>query len=281
MPAAERTVDVQGIPVHVVERGAGTPIVLVHGWSADHRYMVADLDGILEAHGGWRRVYVDLPGHGTTPAPEWLSTQDQMLSILGESVDVVVPDERVALVGSSYGGHLALGLTRLVPERLLGVCLVVPDMPSPQNTRLPEPSAVFAEDAAFASLSDDEQWMRDALVVRQQWMLAELREHDAPAYAAADYAFLERLDAAYIPSGSAGPPGEPFTGASLVVCGRQDATTGFRGAWPLVDELPRATFAVLDLAGHQLGRLERPVLFGALVTDWLDRVRSVSPRRPL
>lgn len=275
------TVEVEGIPIAYEAKGEGRPIVLVHGWSADHRYMVADLDGILEAHGGWRRVYVDLPGHGTTPAPEWLSTQDQMLSILGEVVDVVVPDERVALVGSSYGGHLALGLTRLVPERLLGVCLVVPDMPSPQNTRLTEPSAVFAEDAAFASLSDDEQWMRDALVVRQQWMLAELREHDAPAYAAADYAFLERLDAAYIPSGSAGPPGEPFTGASLVVCGRQDATTGFRGAWPLVDELPRATFAVLDLAGHQLGRLERPVLFGALVTDWLDRVRSVSPRRPL
>jgi hypothetical protein len=46
-----------------------------------------------------------------------------------------------------------------------------------------------------------------------------------------------------------------------------------------VDELPRATFAVLDAAGHQLGRLERPVVFRALVQDWLDRMRGPSPRR--
>ena len=34
----------------------------------------------------------------------------------------------------------------------------------------------------------------------------------------------------------------------------------------------RATFATLDLAGHHIGRIERPALFAALITDWLDRV---------
>ncbi len=28
----------------------------------------------------------------------------------------------------------------------------------------------------------------------------------------------------------------------------------------------------MDLAGHHLGRIERPALFAALVTDWLDRM---------
>lgn len=280
MPAAERTVEVQGIPVHVVSRGEGTPVVLVHGWSADHRYMVADLDDVLEAHGGWRRIYLDLPGHGATPAPDWLSTQDQVLAVVREVVDELLAGERFALVGSSYGGHTALGLTRLAPQRVLGLCLVVPDMPSAENTRQPEPVTVLLEEPVFAALDDDELWMRDALVVREEWMLAELREHDAPAYATADYAFLERLDAAYVATGAAGTPGPPFEGPSLVLCGRQDATTGFRGAWPLVDELPRATLAVLDVAGHQLGRLERPVVFRALVVDWLDRLRGPSPRRP-
>lgn len=44
----------------------------------------------------------------------------------------------------------------------------------------------------------------------------------------------------------------------------------------LVDELPRATLAVIDLAGHHLGRIERPTLFQALVRDWLERVEPAS-----
>jgi pimeloyl-ACP methyl ester carboxylesterase len=273
------TVDVQGIPIAYEVRGEGRPIVLVHGWSADHRYMVADLEPVFAETPGWRRIYPDLPGHGATPAPRWLTSQDQVLAILAGFFDAVVGVEQFALVGSSYGGHTSLGLARLVPERIVGLCLLVPDMPRPDNTRDAEAPLVLADDDAF-HVDADEQWMADALVVREPWMLDELRAHDAPAYAVADDQFLARLDLHYLPSGAAGSVGEPFDKPSLVVTGRQDATTGFRGALPLVDELPRATWAVLDLAGHQLGRLERPVLFEALVTDWLDRMTSPSPRRP-
>ena len=278
MPALE-TVDVQGIPIAWTSRGEGRPIVLVHGWSADHRYMLADLEPVFAAYPGWRRIYPDLPGHGATPAPDWLGSQDQVLAVLAGFVDAVLGSAPFALVGSSYGGHTALGLARLMPERIDGLCLLVPDMPRPDGTRDVEPASVFAQDDAFAALGPDEQWMSDALVVREGWMLDELRAHDAPAYAAADYAFLDRLDADYLPSGAAGVPGAAIDCPSLVITGRQDATTGFRGALPLLDELPRATWAVLDLAGHQLGRLERPALFEALLSDWLDRLASPSPRR--
>ncbi|CAM02087.1 hypothetical protein SACE_2808 [Saccharopolyspora erythraea NRRL 2338] len=36
---------------------------------------------------------------------------------------------------------------------------------------------------------------------------------------------------------------------------------------------PRASFAVLDVAGHNLP-IEQPELFGALVLEWLDRVTA-------
>jgi pimeloyl-ACP methyl ester carboxylesterase len=274
------TLDVEGIPVAYEVRGEGRPIVLVHGWSADHRYMVADLEPVFDVHPGWRRIYPDLPGHGATPAPAWLTGQDQMLSVLRGFVAAVVGDEPFALVGSSYGGHTALGLTRMLRDQVSGLCLLVPDMPRPDGSRDVEPRVVLADDGSATDLADDERWMTEALVVREAWMLDELRAHDAPAYAVADYGFLERLDAHYLATGAAGSPGRPFAGPSLVVTGRQDATTGFRGALPLLDELPRATWAVLDVAGHQLGRLERPVLLEALVVDWLDRLVSPSPRRP-
>lgn len=41
----------------------------------------------------------------------------------------------------------------------------------------------------------------------------------------------------------------------------------------VLDEFPRATFAVLDTAGHWLGRIERPAAFRALVADRLERLK--------
>ncbi|MEO8107401.1 MAG: alpha/beta hydrolase, partial [Actinomycetes bacterium] len=75
-----------------------------------------------------------------------------------------------------------------------------------------------------------------------------------------------------------GVPGYPFLGPSLILTGRQDATVGYRSAFDLLDELPRATYAVADLAGHHLGRVECPEVFRCLVSDWLARLTLESER---
>ena len=60
---------------------------------------------------------------------------------------------------------------------------------------------------------------------------------------------------------------------ALVVAGRQDRLVGYRAAFDALATLPRATFAVLDVAGHNL-QIERPAPLEALVQDWLDRVEG-------
>jgi len=270
-------IDIQGIPIACEVRGEGRPILLIHGWSADRDYMLADLEPIFAEHPGWRRIYFDLPGHGATPAPKWLSTQDQMLSIARDFIDVVLPEGSFAIAGSSYGGHVALGLIRSIPDRLDGAGLLVPDVPAPDGTRDTADAVVLFEDTSiFEHLAPDEEWIRDALIVHEQRMVDEILAHDMPAYRLADYEFLERLEVDYVPTGVAGRPGPPFDRPSLILTGRQDATVGYRAAWALLDEFPRATYAVLDMAGHHLGRCERPELFRALVGDWLERM--VTPR---
>jgi hypothetical protein len=47
---------------------------------------------------------------------------------------------------------------------------------------------------------------------------------------------------------------------------------GYERQLQLLPEFPRATVAVVDMAGHYLGRVERPKVFNALVCDWLERV---------
>lgn len=271
-PDAKR-IDVQGIPFAWEECGEGTPILLIHGWSADRRYMLADLEPVFDEHPGWRRIYFDLPGHGATPAPDWLSTQDEMLSIVHGFIDAVLPEDRFAVAGNSYGGYLTTALVRSIPERLLGAGLLVPDVPAPDGTRdTPEPVTLREDPSILGDLAPDEAWIPERLVVHERRMVDEIRAHDMPAYRVADRAFLDRLEAHYMLEGDAGRPGAPFDGPSLILTGRQDSTVGYRSAWGLVEELPRATYAVLDTVGHHLGRIEGAALFRALVGDWLERM---------
>lgn len=85
----------------------------------------------------------------------------------------------------------------------------------------------------------------------------------------ANYAFSFDVDAL---------PEEPFPAPTLIVTGRQDSLCGYRSAWDLLDNFPRATFAVLDRAGHGLSA-EQKMLFRALVGEWLDRVEEYAAGR--
>jgi len=277
-PAATREIEIEGIRVALHARGEGRPILLLHGWSADHRYLCADLDPVLDARGGWCRIAFDLPGHGSTSAPDRLATQEAMLRIVAAVGERAFRGAPYAVAGNSYGGHLALGLVRTRPDDLLGAALLVPDVPRGDGTRdVADPVVIHPDPAAFDDLADDEAWIPGALPVHERRMLEEIRAHDMPAYRSCDRAFLERLDAAYGHTGAAADGSRPFTRPSLVVAGRQDGTVGWRRQMALQDEFPRGTFATLDLGGHHVGRIERPGPFGALVDDWLERMERAAP----
>ncbi len=61
-----------------------------------------------------------------------------------------------------------------------------------------------------------------------------------------------------------------FEHPSLIITGRQDSIAGYQDAWNLLDKYPRATFAALDMAGHNL-QIEQSDVFDALVSNWLKR----------
>jgi hypothetical protein len=47
---------------------------------------------------------------------------------------------------------------------------------------------------------------------------------------------------------------------------------GYRDAWSILEKYPRATYVVLDRAGHVLE--EKAGLVNALMKEWLDRVEE-------
>ena len=90
----------------------------------------------------------------------------------------------------------------------------------------------------------------------------------------ADYAFLENSLGQNVPySVNVDLVEKPYTQPTLMVMGRQDSVVGYRDHWKLIENYSRASFVILDKAGHNL-QIEQAVLFDALVKEWLDRVSA-------
>lgn len=65
----------------------------------------------------------------------------------------------------------------------------------------------------------------------------------------------------------------PFDKPCLIVSGRQDNLVGYRDIWKTIENYPRASFAVLDMAGHAL-QIEQEEIFNVLVNNWLIRLQK-------
>lgn len=261
-----------------VERGTGVPVLAIHGWSPDHRLMLGCLEPLFRRRGGYRRLYPDLPAMGATPAPPSIASSDDILDVVLDFVDDVIGEAPFLVVGESYGGYLARALARRLTAQVLGLALICPmglavadadrTLP-PRVVPHPNPDLLGTLDeptrASFASIA----------VVHTEETARRFREEVQPGLDAADSEAMSRIFRRWHlnedPEG-----GEPFQGPTLILTGRQDHVVGYVDQYALLDHYPRATFAVLDNAGHNL-QLERPAPFEALMLDWLDRVAEDVP----
>jgi pimeloyl-ACP methyl ester carboxylesterase len=265
------------ISVYYEVIGEGRPIVMLHGWPLDHRHMASDLEPVFQRRVGWKRIYPDLPGMGKTPGPEWITCEDQVLDVVWDFIDAVIPGERFLAVGTSYGAYLARGLVYRRAGLLDGVCLIIPlIVPDTAKRTLPDHVTLVQDPSLMAALEPREVEALDGFaVVQSREMVQTFREDVFPAVELIDEGFLTRLRSQYAFSFDIDVLSKPFEKPALFVMGRQDSTSGYRDAWAILENYPRATFAVLDRAGHGLG-VEQRSLLGALVSEWLDRVEQAT-----
>jgi hypothetical protein len=71
------------------------------------------------------------------------------------------------------------------------------------------------------------------------------------------------------------PPNQPILFLHLrFLAERQDPAVGYRDAWPIIENYPRASFVVLDRSEHGTTP-QHAELFKILIQDCLDRVEEV------
>jgi 3-oxoadipate enol-lactonase len=121
----ERAVEHDGVSLAVFEDGEGPPVVLLHGLTATHRYVVMGSTALPRA--GFRTVSYDARGHGASspaPTPDAYG-YDTLATDLGAVLDALEPD-RAVLAGASMGAHTILRFALEHPERAAGLVLITP-----------------------------------------------------------------------------------------------------------------------------------------------------------
>jgi pimeloyl-ACP methyl ester carboxylesterase len=273
---------VNGIPVHYVEQGSGAPVLALHGGYVDHHEIAGCLEPLFHDRPGYRRLYPDLPGMGRTPALDTVNGSDDILNVLLGLIDSIIGEEEFLVVGHSYGGYLARAIANRRPGQVAGLAVICPVISMGQSAvrQVPDHVVLHASGDLDGILDPDlESEFRSYLVVQTPETLRRFQDTVAPGVARADLPALERIFARWELHKT--PEDAPaYSAPTLILMGRQDSTVGYTDQWRLIEHYPRATFAVLDRAGHALPH-EQIDLFNALMAEWLDRVDEHRSERTL
>lgn len=268
----------KNITVNYEMVGEGSPIVMLHGTSVDHHYMMNDMEPLFASRNGWKRIYPDMPGHGMTPGMDWITDQDKILEVVLDFIDTIIPGERFVLAGSSKGAYLARGVVHERFESIDGLLLTVPVIIADRDKRdLPEHITLVTDPQYISELTPEEaealpQWA----VVQNRKFFDYYQTLISPAGELFDEPFLAKIvDQTETNNFSFDVDAleKPFPAPTLIVSGRQDAAAGYRDVWKILENYPRGTFAILDRMGHFMGA-EQEDLFLALAGEWLDRVEE-------
>lgn len=111
--------------LHVEDAGEGDPVVLLHGLTATHRYVVMGSRALERS--GHRVIAYDARGHGASaPArdPATYRYEDLAADLLRVLDDRGIA--RAVLAGSSMGAHTALKVAIEHPGRVTGLVVITP-----------------------------------------------------------------------------------------------------------------------------------------------------------
>jgi pimeloyl-ACP methyl ester carboxylesterase len=166
MSSAEgRTVEVNGISLHIDEDGSGTPVLLLHGWP-DSAYVWRNQIPFLTRH-GFRTIAPDMRGFGQSSRPAE-AAEYALSNSVGDVIGLLdaLELESVHLVGHDWGAAVAWATAIAHPRNVENLVVLSVGHPSvPKSLRQDEMAwyQLFFqfEGIAEANLSyDDWAWLR-------------------------------------------------------------------------------------------------------------------------
>jgi len=251
--------------------GEGYPIVMLHGWTLDHQVMLHAMEPLFEKRSGWKRIYIDLPGMGQSDPQPSIQNSDDMLEAVLRLLDELIADQPFIICGNSYGGYMARGIAHFREANIRGLFLMAPMIiPEFEHREVPVQKVLKRDINLISNLSPEEADEFCSMgVVQGQTEWERFRNEILLPSKQTNEKFLEHIrNNGY---GFTFDISSRLEYPTLIITGRQDHVVGYQDAWRLIEDYPRATFAVLDMAGHNL-QIEQADVFNTLVHNWLNRL---------
>ncbi|WP_328927263.1 alpha/beta hydrolase [Streptomyces sp. NBC_00190] len=238
--------------------------VLLHSSVCDRRMWDTPYAALADA--GFRVVRPDFRTCGDSPAAQTPYTDDGDVVALLDRLGI----ERAALVGSSYGGRVALRIAALHPERVTRLALLCagrpghrPGSPQVREFGAAEDGLLAAGDLEGAAALNARTWLGpDADEAAHALVRAmQLRNFQGSAHLTEDHELPEPdIDFAAV------------TAPVLAVGGAHDLPDFRAVAAELPSLVPGARHLELPWAGH-LPSLERPAEITELLLEFLHPIR--------
>lgn len=260
----------RGNLISVTVQGAGTPLVLLHGFPLDHRQWLPQLEQ-LSAH--YRVIAPDLRGFGQST----LTEQVYSIAELAEDVEQVrqhyCPQERIILCGLSMGGYVAFEYWRHHAANLLGLILVntKPDADTAEaRVGRQQMSAIARQAGGWQAVSGMLPKLLSAQQLSERGSAYQATEHmlrtcsvDAICQAqqalAARADFIVKLPAIETPT--------------MVITGSEDSIAPPESTRKWAAVIPNSSCHVIPDAAH-LTPLEAPDQFNTLVHSFVQSLES-------
>jgi pimeloyl-ACP methyl ester carboxylesterase len=246
MSFRESFIEADGFRVRYMEAGEGPPLIHLHGAGGLH------LTPAHEMLSRARRVIAfEMPGFGDSAENTRSAEMPDLASTVVEAVQAL-GIEVFDLLGSSFGGKVALWLTVLHPERVRALVLEAPGAIRPAGMQPPSGTAAEMAQLLFAHPERMEPMPElDAAVgLKQRTLVGRLRGADR------DQALEDRMRTLSTPV--------------LVLFGTLDRVMPPEMGRVYKALLPNCHLVFVYDAGHLIGA-ERPEAFSEVVVDFLDR----------
>ncbi|MFE2764308.1 alpha/beta fold hydrolase [Streptomyces halstedii] len=234
--------------------GDGPVLVLLHSGVCDRRMWDAQWPALID--GGYRLVRCDLRGFGETPAPDRPHSDAEDVLALLDGLGIA----RAAVVGSSYGGQVALEFAARWPDRVSAMVLLCPALPGHEPSAElralgeREEALIEAGDIVGATELMVDTWLGPDAAEPAREAVRKMQRHAFEVQLAAEEF---ELDEAVVDLTAVQAP-------CLVLSGAHDLADFRRIAGRLPHLLTNADHVELPWAGH-LPSMERP----SAVTDLL------------
>lgn len=282
-----RSVDLDG-PVHYVDFGGkGRAIILVHGLGGSHANWLAVAPRLAQ-HG--RVLAIDLAGHGRTPSLGRTAQVGANKNLLGRFIDAVAGGS-ATLVGNSMGGFISLNEAAAEPDKVAGLVLVDPAVPTAPGAGFDGRVVAFFASVLLPGVGGavmrrrarrgPERMVRDTLalccvdpsrvdpaIVAAHIAMAQERAGNGSVVGRDFLEAVRSLTAGLIRRRRFFEMVASIRAPALIVQGERDRLVRVEAARALAAARPDWQIEVLDDIGH-VPQLEAPDRFLAIVEPWL------------